>query len=90
MSLPVTRRILHAIHKENLHDIPTQKMDIFNLEVPVEVPGVDSNILIPKNTWENKDDYDRTLLKLATLFQNNFKTYAKDCGPEVFEAGPHY
>ena len=55
-------------------------MDIFNLEVPVEVPGVDSNILIPKNTWENKDDYDRTLLKLATLFQNNFKTYAKDCG----------
>lgn len=45
---------------------------------------------MPKDSWENKDDYDRTLVKLATLFQQNFKTYMKDCGPEVFQAGPHY
>lgn len=58
--------------------------------MPKEVPGVDSNVLMPKDSWENKDDYDRTLVKLATLFQQNFKTYMKDCGPEVFQAGPHY
>lgn len=90
MSLPATRRILHAIHKENLHTYPTQKLDIFNLNVPTECPGVDPKILMPKDSWENKEDYDRTLVKLATLFQQNFKTYSKDCGPEVFEAGPHY
>jgi len=40
--------------------------DLFNLEVPTEVDGVPSEILDPKNTWENKDSYDFSAKKISS------------------------
>jgi phosphoenolpyruvate carboxykinase (ATP) len=63
-------------------------MPIFNLSIPVSCPGVPSELLNPRNTWENKDAYDQHALHLATLFVKNFEKYAAGVSPEIMAAAP--
>jgi phosphoenolpyruvate carboxykinase (ATP) len=70
------------IEKSNfIHD------DTFNLDVPTSCPNVPSDILIPRNTWQEKDAYDIAAKRLARLFVENFKKF-KDIPKEIVEAGP--
>jgi phosphoenolpyruvate carboxykinase (ATP) len=87
-SLKYTRAIIDAIHSGALHKIPTTQMPVFGLEVPVSCPGVPENILMPKNTWANKTNYDAQLTKLAGMFIENFKKYEAQSPKEVVQAGP--
>ncbi len=61
--------------------------DIFNLDVPTSCPNVPSEILIPRNTWQERDAYDIAAKRLARLFVENFKRF-KDIPKEIVEAGP--
>jgi phosphoenolpyruvate carboxykinase (ATP) len=45
-------------------------------------------VLNPENVWTSKEDYGKTVKKLATLFQENFKNYASLATKEVIAAGP--
>ena len=75
IDLPVTRRMLTAIldgELENSKFIPDPN---FKILVPEEVPGVDSIILNPKNTWNDKKAYDSKAKELINLFKNNFVKY---------------
>src|SRR3546814_7926012 len=45
--------------------------------VPVSVPGVDSKILDPRQTWANGAEYDAAALKLIGLFADNFEQFAE-------------
>lgn len=65
MSLKVTRKIIDSIHSGELEKAETVKLPVFNLEVPKACKDVDSNILLPKNTWHDKAAYDRELQKLG-------------------------
>ena len=47
----------------------------FGLQIPSEIDGVPSNILDPRNVWEDKDKYDATAIKLAGMFHENFKKF---------------
>jgi phosphoenolpyruvate carboxykinase (ATP) len=49
---------------------------------------VPSEILIPRNTWADKADYDAIAAKLAGLFKENFVKYADGASAEVKSAGP--
>lgn len=62
--------------------------EIFNLDVPVECPDVQPDILDPKNTWIDKDSYDLSAKKLAQMFVDNFKKF-KDVSSDIKNAGPH-
>eukprot|EP00826_Nyctotherus_ovalis_P000049 TRINITY_DN0_c1241_g1_i4.p1 TRINITY_DN0_c1241_g1~~TRINITY_DN0_c1241_g1_i4.p1 ORF type:complete len:165 (+),score=53.61 TRINITY_DN0_c1241_g1_i4:30-524(+) len=88
MSLKITRAIIDAIHSQELNKVKYKKFDIFNLDIPTSCSGVDPKVLDPVNTWQSKDEYMRTLKKLAGMFNKNFERYASQSGKEVIEAGP--
>tara|TARA_B100000579_G_scaffold50778_1_gene35359 strand:- start:939 stop:2501 length:1563 start_codon:yes stop_codon:yes gene_type:complete len=75
IDLPVTRRMLTSILDGELENTDFVPDPNFKVLVPIEVPGVDSNILIPRNTWNDKDSYDAKANELITLFKNNFIKY---------------
>ena len=61
--------------------------DLFNVDIPMEVDGVPSDVLDPKNTWIDKDSYDLSAKKLAQMFVENFKKF-EGVSPEIVDAGP--
>ena len=61
--------------------------DLFNLDIPAEVEGVPSEILDPRNTWIDKDEYDLSAKKLAQMFVENFKKF-EGVSQEIIDAGP--
>ena len=75
IDLPVTRRMLTAILENELDNVEFTPDSNFKILIPDNVPGVDSNILNPRNTWEDKDAYDSKAKELITLFKNNFVKY---------------
>jgi phosphoenolpyruvate carboxykinase (ATP) len=87
MSLKITRSILDAIHSGELDKCETEIMPGFNLHVPKTVTGVDSNILMPVNTWEDKAAYKEQTKRLAGQFQNNFRKYTEGTPVEVLKLG---
>jgi phosphoenolpyruvate carboxykinase (ATP) len=87
-SLKYTRAIIDAIHSGELHGVPTQKMPVFGLEVPVKCPGVPDQILMPRATWPSPTNYDAQLTKLAGMFTENFKKYEAQTPKAVVQAGP--
>ena len=64
------------------------KDEEFGFEIPTACPGVPSEILVPKNTWEDKAAYDVQKEKLIKLFQNNFKQFAENVNADINAAGP--
>jgi phosphoenolpyruvate carboxykinase (ATP) len=88
MDLKYTRAIIDAIHGGALRSAPTETDSVFGLAVPTKCPGVPADVLIPKKTWANKDEFDKTAKKLAGLFHENFKKYADVASDEIKSAGP--
>jgi phosphoenolpyruvate carboxykinase (ATP) len=86
-SIPTTRAIISAIQSGVLRDIDTKHIDGLNLQVPVAVPGVDSSLLDPRETWQDRDAYDRHLKELATKFVDNFKKF-EGVNEAIIQAGP--
>lgn len=73
MSIKVTRALLNAALEGKLDGVETEKLPILNLTIPKSCPGVDSAILNPRNTWNNKEEYDATATVLRDAFRDNFK-----------------
>lgn len=73
MSLKVTRALLNAALNGELDNVETETQPILNLKMPKSCPGVDSNILNPRNTWADKAAYDAQATKLRDMFRDNFK-----------------
>ncbi len=86
--IPHTRAMLNAALAGDLDDVPYVTDPIFGISVPTEVPGVPSELLIPRGTWDDPDAFDAQARKLAAMFRDNFTKYAADTAPEVAQAGP--
>jgi len=88
MKLKYTRAIIDAIHDGSLDNVETVIDPIFGFEVPTTCPNVPDEVLIPKNTWADKDAYDAQAVKLAELFNKNFEQYKEGSSEAIINAGP--
>jgi phosphoenolpyruvate carboxykinase (ATP) len=86
--IPYTRAMLNSALEGKLDDLDYVEDPIFNLMVPTEVPGVPSELLQPRLTWEDKDAFDAQAKKLARMFVENFKQYSDGVPDGVVESGP--
>ena len=87
MSIKDTRAIVTAVLNGDLKNVEYRTDPVFGFEVPLTVPGVDSSVLEPRNTWADKAAYDAKYHELAAKFIKNFEKYAAEA-PELVAAGP--
>ncbi len=74
MSIKITRALLNAALDGKLDDVETEKLPILNLTIPKSCPGLeDQTVLNPRDTWKDKEAYDRTATKLRDMFRENFR-----------------
>ena len=84
-----TRGIIDAILNGDILKAPTKKIPYFNLEVPTELPGVDTNILDPRNTYGDASEWEEKAKDLAGRFVKNFAKYeGNEAGKALVSAGP--
>ena len=88
MSLPNTRKMIEAVLDNTIDQAGYEDFPIFNFKVPKQIPGIDSNMLQPENTWDNKSEYEAARISLANLFQNNFKKFESGSADAIIGAGP--
>ena len=89
ISIRDTRGIIDAILDGAILTAPTKKLPIFDFEIPTELPGVDSKILNPRDTYTNPEEWTVKAKDLAQRFINNFKKYENNAaGKALVAAGP--
>jgi len=89
ISIKATRAIIHAILDGSIDAAETFTLPYFNLEVPLAIDSVDSNILDPRKTYGNASEWDEKARNLAQLFVNNFVKFTdNDEGKGLVAAGP--
>ena len=87
MKLSYTRAMVTAALNGELLKSEFVTDPYFGVSVPTTCPGVPDELMIPANTWENKDEYDAKAKQLAKSFVDNFKKYTL-MSEEVVNAGP--
>lgn len=88
MSIAHTRAIVNAALDGKLAGVPTVQHPIFGLHMPTHCPGVPSEVLDPRNTWNDKEAYDQQAQMLAGKFAENFAKYSDEVSDDVRAAGP--
>ncbi|MDQ3634560.1 MAG: phosphoenolpyruvate carboxykinase [Acidobacteriota bacterium] len=88
MSIKYTRAMIRAILNGELAKAEFEPHPIFGVLVPTSCPDVPSEILNPRNTWEDKDAYDVKAKHLANLFNENFKKFEEGVSDAVKDAAP--
>jgi phosphoenolpyruvate carboxykinase (ATP) len=88
MPLKTTRTILHAVLDGSLAKAEFRTDPIFGFHVPVSVEGVDTKLLVPRDTWPDAGAYDAQAGKLARMFQENFQRFENDVAKDILDAAP--
>ena len=89
ISIKDTRGIIDAILDGAILKAPTKQIPIFDFTVPTELPGVDSKILDPRDTYADAAEWTTKATKLAEMFINNFKKFENnEAGKALVAAGP--
>ena len=89
ISIKDTRGIIDAILDGSIDKAPTKTLPIFDFTIPTELPGVDTKILDPRDTYKNAKDWDVKAEDLANRFVKNFvKFTGNEEGKKLVAAGP--
>ncbi len=88
MKLGYTRAMVRAALAGELDGVETTESPFFGLRIPTAIPGVPSDVLVPRNTWADKDAFDRQARELADKFVQNFEQFADRVPEAVRTAGP--
>ena len=88
LSLKYTRSLITAALEGKLENVEYKNHEVFGLAMPTECDDVPSEILSPRNTWEDKSAYDLKANELAQAFNNNFDKYSDFANQEMLDSAP--
>ncbi len=88
MELRHTRQMLSEALEGNIDNAEFKIDPVFGLAIPKHVEGVPDEVLIPRNTWDDKEAYDEKADKLASMFAENFEQFKEEASTELIKAGP--
>ncbi|MDR1274430.1 MAG: phosphoenolpyruvate carboxykinase (ATP) [Odoribacteraceae bacterium] len=89
ISIKDTRGIIDAILDGSIDKAATTAIPYFNLAIPAALPGVDTRILDPRNTYAKAADWDAKAKDLAGRFVKNFNKFTgNEHGKALVAAGP--
>ena len=89
ISIKDTRGIIDAILGGDILNAPTKKIPYFDFEVPTQLNGVAWGILDPRDTYQNRNEWEEKAKDLAARFIKNFKKYeGNEAGKALVAAGP--
>ena len=88
ISIKFTRKMITSILDGTIDKSKYKTDPIFNLNIPVNIDGIPSQVLNPRDAWEDKSIYDSKANELSNLFKENFNKfgdsieYLKEFGPK--------
>ena len=89
ISIRDTRGIIDAILDGSIEKAPTKTIPYFDFVVPTELPGVDSKILDPRDTYDCACKWEEKAKDLAARFIKNFAKFTgNEAGKALVAAGP--
>ncbi|GAB5538326.1 MAG: phosphoenolpyruvate carboxykinase (ATP) [Salibacteraceae bacterium] len=88
IKLAYTRAMITAALTGKLDRVEYKEHEIFGLNMPISCPDVPSEILDPKNTWEDQAGYDKKAIHLAEAFVKNFQEFESFANEEIMAAAP--
>ena len=89
ISIRDTRGIIDAILGGAIKSAPTKNIPYFNFEVPTQLEGVATEILDPRDTYANAEEWEVKAKDLAGRFIKNFGKYTtNEAGKALVAAGP--
>ncbi|MDI9319140.1 MAG: phosphoenolpyruvate carboxykinase (ATP) [Phycisphaerales bacterium] len=88
MKLSFTRAMITAAMKGELNSVEYTPHKVFGVLQPQSCPNVPSEILNPRDTWADKEAYDKKASELAGLFNKNFEKYADKASDAIKSAAP--
>ncbi len=75
MKLSYTRAMIQAALEGELNNVETYTTKVFGLNIPVQVPGVPDDVLIPRKSWADQEAFMVKAQELSAKFRANFKKF---------------
>lgn len=88
MKLSYTRAMITAALNGELDNVEYVNHSVFGIAQPQSCPNVPSEILNPRNTWEDKGLYDVKAKELAHKFKDNFAKFEEFANEEILAGAP--
>lgn len=88
IKLRYTRAMITAVLTGQLDEVDYITHPVFGLQMPTNCPEVPDEVLNPRNTWTDKEAYDKQAAKLANSFIDNFKKFEDQASEEILNAAP--
>lgn len=87
IDLKLTKHIINLINNNKLDFSKSVRDKFFNLEIPLNLDGLDNEFLVPHYSWSDLDEYYSTGNMLTKLFNQNFEKY-NITDQDILDAGP--
>jgi phosphoenolpyruvate carboxykinase (ATP) len=89
ISIKATRAIIDAILDGSMDNADSQLLPIFNLSIPTQLDNIEANILDPRGTYTDTQNWYQKAESLAALFVDNFEKFTDTAhGRSLVDAGP--
>lgn len=88
MKLSYTRAMITAALNGELDNVEFSNHSVFHVAIPASCPGVPSEVLSPRGTWNDDEGYYKKANQLAEAFNKNFEKFAEFANEDIMAAAP--